>query len=242
MSEGAPAEDAHVFSSSAEVARRHRGRGNTANALLLLCGAAAALIYVAADTLAASRYDGYSYADQTISELSAIDAPTRSLWLPFGELYSALTIAFALGIGLVSGGRRTLQVIAGSVFAVGVLGLVAWPFAPMHQREVLAAGGGTATDTFHLILGGVDSFLFLVCIALGAGTFGRGFRWYSIATIVALMACGAYTASQGSNVSSDEATPFAGIAERVAVFGSMTWLAVFGICLWRREAVVHRDE
>jgi hypothetical protein len=39
---------------------------------LLGCGVAAALLYVGMDLLAAWRYDGYSYTDRTISELSAV--------------------------------------------------------------------------------------------------------------------------------------------------------------------------
>ena len=51
---------------------------------LLACGVAAFLLYFALDLVAALLYDGYSYTDQTINELSAIDAETRSLWIPLG--------------------------------------------------------------------------------------------------------------------------------------------------------------
>jgi hypothetical protein len=50
-----------------------------ARKLLLICGIVSSGLYVAADILAAMRHEGYSYADQTISELSAIGAPTRPL-------------------------------------------------------------------------------------------------------------------------------------------------------------------
>jgi hypothetical protein len=46
--------------------------------VLLSCGVAATLLYFGMDLLATWRYDGYSYTDQTISELSAVGAPTRS--------------------------------------------------------------------------------------------------------------------------------------------------------------------
>lgn len=49
----------------------------------------------------------------------------------------------------------------------------AWPFAAMHQREVLAAGGGTLSDTLHKVLGVVTVFLFLVTVGFGAAAFGR---------------------------------------------------------------------
>jgi len=42
----------------------------------LLCGIAAAVIYVLTDVAAAASYPGFSYADQAVSELFAIGAPT----------------------------------------------------------------------------------------------------------------------------------------------------------------------
>ena len=146
------------------------------------------------DVLAASRYDGYSYTDQTISELSAVGAPTRSLWIPLGFVYSVLTIACGFGIWASARQKRALRFVAAFVAGIGVLGLVAWPFAPMHQREVLAAGGGTLSDTMHLILGAADTLLFVLSIAFGATAFGKRFRLYSIATILVVLAFGAFTA------------------------------------------------
>jgi hypothetical protein len=69
----------------------------------------------------------------------------------------------------------------------GLLGLL-WPFAPMHQREVLAAGGGTLTDTMHVVLGAVTVLLMFLAIGFGATAFGRRFRLYSIASAVVLLA------------------------------------------------------
>jgi hypothetical protein len=59
-----------------------------------------------------------------------------------GTLYDALIIAFALSMWASASGRRSLGIAGGLLFVSGLLG-VAWPFASMHQREVLAAGGGT---------------------------------------------------------------------------------------------------
>ena len=48
---------------------------------LLLCGIFSSLIYAGMNILCGMRYDGYSFTSQTVSELSAIDAPTRPLWV-----------------------------------------------------------------------------------------------------------------------------------------------------------------
>jgi hypothetical protein len=194
------------------------------------------VLYFATDLAAALRCPGYSYADQTISELSAVGAPTRSMWLPLGAAYSVLTTAYSLGAWRAAGPKRSLRAVAAMIGAIGVLGLVAWPFAPMHQREALAAGGGTISDTLHLVLGGADTMLFVACIALGANASGRRFRYYSIATLAAVLLAGGATAIQSPSVASNEATPWLGISERIAVFGSMFWTAALAAVLWRKRS------
>jgi hypothetical protein len=73
--------------------------------------------------------------------------------------------------------------------AYGVIGL-GWPFAPMHQRAVLATGRGTLTDTMHIVFGMVTVPLMLVAIGFGAAAFGKRFRIYPIATLVILVVIG----------------------------------------------------
>src|SRR6185295_1786191 len=102
------------------------------------------------------------------------------------------------GIWLSAGERRALRFVAAFVAGIGILGLVGWPFAPMHQREVLAAGGGTASDTMHLVLAGISTVLFVLSIAFGATAFGRRFRLYSIGTIVLVLGFGAFTGLDAS--------------------------------------------
>jgi hypothetical protein len=118
--------------------------------LLLVCGILSSPLYVGADVLAAMRYEGYSYASQTVSELSAIGAPSRPLIVPLYLTYSVLMIAFALGVWGSVGRNRGLRVVAGLLVGYGAFGFVG-PFTSMNQRAVLAAGGGTLTDTLHII-------------------------------------------------------------------------------------------
>ena len=47
--------------------------------LWLICGILPSLPYVATDVMASWRYKGYSYTDQTYSELLATGVPTRSI-------------------------------------------------------------------------------------------------------------------------------------------------------------------
>jgi hypothetical protein len=197
------------------------------------------VFYVGLDATCALFYDGYSYRDQTISELSAIGAPTRSAWVVLGFVYTVLTLACGAGIWAAANGRRSVAVIGAAVFGIGVLGIVGWPFAPMHQREVLAAGGGTLSDTMHLVLAGINSAIFFLIIVFGSFSFRGRFRWYSIATLLVLLVFGAYTGMQAPNVEANESTPWLGIVERITVFSSMIWIGVLGLVL-RRELVENK--
>ena len=103
---------------------------------LLVCGIAASLLYGA--MIWVIKYEGYSPISQTVSELSAWGVSTRPLWMVLGSLYDALMIAFALGVWASAGGKRWLRIAGGLLFVYGLLGL-AWPFAAMHQRQVLVS-------------------------------------------------------------------------------------------------------
>jgi hypothetical protein len=68
-----------------------------------------------------------------------------------------------MGVWMSAGRSRALRRASGSILAYGSLGVL-WPLAPMHRREVLAAGGGTLTDTLHLVLASVTVLLMLLAI------------------------------------------------------------------------------
>ena len=139
---------------------------------LLVCGILSSLLYVAMNVFIPMQWEGYSSASQTVSELSAIGAPTRPLWVPLGTVYTLLVAAFGWGVLASSRWNRPLRVAGGLLVAYGVIGL-AWP--PMHLREVLAAGGGTLTDTMHIVFAMVTVLLMLLAIGFGAAAFGKRF-------------------------------------------------------------------
>ena len=200
--------------------------------ILVASGIAMFVLYIAMDLTATLRYDGYSYTDQTISELSAIGAPTRGLWLALSVVYVALSLAFALGVLRAPGSRRTVR-IAGWLLVVSAVVGTLWWFAPMHQREVLAADGGDWRDTMHLTLGGISSLEFFATIGVGAFAFGWRFRAYSIATIAAMVIFGTLMNMDVAAVGDNEPTPWLGIWERITVEGAMLWQAVFAAALLR---------
>jgi hypothetical protein len=201
--------------------------------LLFVSGVAAPLLWVGMDVVASLRFDGYSYVDQTVSELSAIGTPTRTFWLVFGSVDSILLIAFAVGVWQSAGRKRPLRVVAGLLAANALISLTVGPFSSMHQREVLAADGATFSDTLHLTLVGVGGVIFLFEAGFAAMAFGNRFRMYSAATVLVALVFGFITSLYAPEVQANEQTPWIGVYERVSAYGYMLWIAVLAISIWR---------
>jgi hypothetical protein len=104
--------------------------------------------------------------------------------------YEILVIAFGVGVWLSADRNRWLHFVGGLLVMYGLFNAY-WP--PMHQREVIAAGGGTLTDTLHLVWAGITVSLMFVYIAFGAAALGKRFRWYLIITIALLLTFGLLT-------------------------------------------------
>jgi len=177
-------------------------------------------------------YEGYNSASQTISELSAIDAPTRQLWFLLALVYCLLLAAFGWGIRQSAGQNRPLRIVGGLMIAYGIIGLF-WP--PMHQREVLAAGGGTISDTLHIVMTFVWGLFSTVSIAFGAAALGKRFRLYSITTIVILLVFGILTGTESPGIEANGPTPLIGVWERIGIGSYLLWVAVLAIVLLKAE-------
>ncbi|HKA58100.1 MAG TPA: DUF998 domain-containing protein [Gemmatimonadales bacterium] len=201
--------------------------------LLLGCGFVAALLYLGMITLI--RYDGYNLISQVPSELTAIGAPTRELWAWLGWVYMALTLAFGWGVWKSAEANRPLRIVGALLLVSGLLGFL-WPFAPMHQREVLAAGGGTFGDTLHKILGVGTVLLFVLTVGFGTAAFGARFRTYSVATMVLALVFGMLTGIQSPRVGANLPTPYIGLFERISIAVYMIWLMALAIMLLRRQS------
>jgi len=206
--------------------RRDRVWGNT----LLACGVASSLLY--ALMIWGIRYDGYDPISQVPSELTAIGAPTRALWARLGWIYTVLVAAFGIGVWKAAGRNRAVRMVGGLILAYASLGLL-WPFAPMHQRDVLAAGGGTLSDTLHVALGAVTVFFMFLAIGFGASAFGRSFFLYSIATIVVLLTFGGLTFLEAPRLQANQPTPWIGLWERINITVFLLWVTILGAALWR---------
>jgi hypothetical protein len=204
------------------LSRRHR--------ILLGCGILAAGLYVAMTFAVGMLWESYSLASHTISELSAIGAPTRVLWTLLGTVYSLLLMGFGWSVRRSADHKRPQRVVGTLLMAHAAFGSF-WP--PMHQREVLAAGGGTLTDSLHVLWAAITGFLFMCETGFGAAMLGRRFRLYSLATMAIGLGCGAVTATYSSQIQANLPTPWVGGWERISVVAYMLWIAVLATALLR---------
>ena len=217
-----------------EVVSEFSGQAILKNALLL-CGILSSVLYVALNIFVPMQYEGYNSFTQTISELSAIDAPTRPLWVPFGVFYALLLTFFGWGVWLSATQNRPLRVAGGLLFIYGIIGQ-GWTFAPMHQREVLAAGGETISDTLHvLVMAPLSALFMVVSMGFAAAAFGKMFRIYTIITILSLALFGALTGLYAPNVEANLPTPWLGVIERIMIGVFLLWVVVLAVILLRAE-------
>jgi hypothetical protein len=105
----------------------------------------------------------------------------------------------------------------------------------MHQREVLAAGGGTLSDTLHIVFTMITVPLMLLAMGFGAAAFGKGFRLYSIATILVLLGFGVLTGLDAPAVQANLPTPLLGVWERILIGVYLVWIIVVATILLRSE-------
>jgi uncharacterized protein YndB with AHSA1/START domain len=199
-------------------ARHDNGNSERWRRALLACGILACVLYVAMTLFVGRLWDGYSVVSGVPSELSAIGAPTRPLWICLGTLYAILMVAFGWIVWTSAPPNRALRVVGALLMAHTVFGQF-WP--PMHQRAVLAAAGGTLTDTLHLVWTAMTGVFFLLITGFGAAALGKRFRISSIATIVVVLACGAVTGMYASRIQADLPTPGVGVWERISIAAFM---------------------
>jgi Protein of unknown function (DUF998) len=207
--------------------------------VLLGCGIVAPAWWVAIDVVGSLRYPGYSYIDQTISELSAEGAPTRIFMTVLSGIpYTVLLIAFGVGIWRVAGGSRAGRVTGAVVVAEALWGCVGGLAFPMATREVMAAGQDTLRNQMHAWYGIGMPILLALAIGFGSRLFGKRFRYFSYATILAMVMFGMLMGLQTSAMIANEPTPWLGVEERVTAYVPILWLAVLVIGLLRAKATV----
>lgn len=139
-----------------------------ARRVLLLGGILSPLLYALADLVGGLRSEGYSFRDQTISELGAIGAPSRVLFSAMLVPTYLAFLAFALGVWRSAADRRGLRIAGGLLLAFGVMALAVGQFVPMRPRGVDQGWAGA----LHLVEGGLAMLLIFAAMGFAAHALG----------------------------------------------------------------------
>lgn len=195
--------------------------------LLLLCGIAAPLTWMATDVSASLWYQGYSYPLDPISGLSATGAPTRSFVTALCSIYIVLKAAFSLGVRN-SGRTRALRITAALLLASALTDLV-WSFFPWDPVQSL----GTFGNMMHSLFAGVAVLVIFLTIGFGATASGKWFRLCSYGTLLLMVILGALPLVGGFQLTTDQPPEWFGASERVNAYGYMLWMIVLASILLR---------
>jgi hypothetical protein len=119
--------------------------------ILLGCGIASSVLYIAADILGTLRYPGYRYTEQQFSELTAAGSPVRHLMIGLGVIpYTLLVAAFAVGLWTSARPKRAGRITGAMLLGYAAFGMVGGWFTLMNTREALAAGERGLRNAMHV--------------------------------------------------------------------------------------------
>lgn len=209
-------------------------RGSKVRKVLLICGILSGAFYFAGDVLMSAAYPGYSYLNQTVSELNAIGAPTRGLSIAFGIVSYLFLVSFGAGVCQSAVGSRRLRMVGAALAALGVTGTWGVLFASMQPR-------GTEQPAAHVISGMIGVLLLVLAMGFAASALGRRFRLYSIATIVAMLAFASWSAVDAGAIEQGLATPWVGIKERISFYSWHLWFIVLALALLIRHSTTRHE-
>ena len=199
---------------------------------LLICGILSSLWYLAINIVVPMHYAGYNVITQTVSELSAINAPTRIFWVLLVIWYPILFASFGWGV-LASAGKSRALYITGSLIILYAILNFYWP--PMHLREMIAADRATLTDSLHIAWAMMTLLFMMLIMGFGAAALGKKFRIFTTSTFLVFLVFGILIGKEAPNIQASLPTPYIGIWERINIAAFMLWVAVFAIALLRRK-------
>ena len=196
-----------------------------------LLGIVAFLSYTAAVVFSPMAYPGYDWMAQAVSDLSAANAPSLSLWNQLSSLYDVCTLICAMMVCVGIQGKKSKLLRVG----IYILTAMEWVSAVGYSLFPLSDSGyaGTFQDQMHIVstvLVVVLSIVSLVIIII-AGIKDKSCRSYGICAGIALgmMLVGAL----GMNM---VPKAYFGVVERFSVFAVTGFNAVLGIHLYPMDS------
>ena len=113
-------------------------------------------------------------------------------------------------------------------------------FGCLHLREDIAAGKGNLSDTMHIAMAVIAVSIMFAIVAIGASSFGKSFKFYSVVSIVIFLVFGTLTGIEGANIDKGLPTPMIGVWERINIGVFLAWVAVLSIILLQRNKRIYQ--
>lgn len=193
--------------------------------VLLYFGLLAPLVYLVTDRVAGRLLKGYSFAAQSMSELTASGSPTRALVVILDIIAAGLLIAFAVGVWQVAGRAILPRIVAGLVIGNAVLSLFATFFFPNTYgvRPVFASPG--------VLIMAVSVLCSMLAYVFGAAAYGGWFRVLSIALPAAFILLTAARYATAATPAAVAAGSMVGSQERTMAYAFFIWVMALAVYL-----------
>jgi len=198
--------------------------------VLIICGIVAPLIKIGTDILAGTMWEGYSFTSRSISDLSAIGAPTRMLVVPLDLAADVLLLAFAVGVWKLAGRNRRMRIMAGLIFGNAAFLLIGG-FFPFHLDEEMSTFG----NTMNTIVIGISVVFLLLAIGFGAAAFRNWFRYLSIGVFLIFLVGDVWATRHTPFALGGQRGPLVGVQERTMLFSYLLWVVALAIVLMRAK-------
>ena len=203
----------------------HGWRSRSTTKGLLICGFAAAALYVVGDIVSGFAYKStrpYSFKDQWVSELTAWGSPVRPGMVTVVTIHDLLLIAFGIGVWRAGADAqsRSLRWAGVALIAAHAFGLLIHSFFPMTSRWLEP----TSSDWMHGASTAAWGIVISVAIVLAAVAIRGWFRWFSIASLVVILGFSALSGVAIQGIEEND-TPWAGRLNAFRLTGSwFGWL------------------
>ena len=172
-------------------------------------------------------YPGYNWMAQAVSDLSAANAPSLTVWNQLSALYNVCEVVCVTVVCIGMGGQKTKLLRSG----VYLFAVMEWISAVGYRMFPLSDSGyaGTFQDGMHMVVTALVVLLSIVSltIIIVAGIKSKNCRSYGMCAGIALgmMLVGAI----GMKLVPDD---YFGVVERFSVFAVTGFNAVLGIHLF----------
>lgn len=192
-----------------------------------LLGIVSFLSYTAAVVFAPLAYPGYNWMAQTVSDLSAANAPSLMLWNQLSSLYNACEVICATVVCIGIQGQKTKLLRSG----IYLFAIMEWISAVGYRMFPLSSSGyaGAFQDVMHMVTTALVVLLSIVSLTMiiVAGAKSKNCRSYAVCAAVALVMM--LVGAMGMKIVSAE---YFGVVERFSVFAATGFNAALGIHLF----------